>query len=136
LNLIAAAQDIKKSYFYMVANLKLLHPDDQIEMPDMNIIVNPAFLRVDDAQSNTDALADFVTKKKPIAGALEKRRQQRNQCEYNQPGLAQTLHVLLKSLAQPDIHVNTRAQSITDPIYKSGRAVLNRFAEGQRAGLR
>jgi flagellar biosynthesis chaperone FliJ len=89
---IAASNNVEVTDPYVVIHLDLLYPDDQIEMSNLNIIVDPAFRRIDNAQTDANSLADLVTKKQAIAGALEKRREQSDAREHSQPGFAQALH--------------------------------------------
>jgi flagellar biosynthesis/type III secretory pathway chaperone len=57
-------------------------------MTNLNVVVDQAFAGIDNANANAHALADLVTKKQTIAGALEKRRQQRDEREHSQSGFA------------------------------------------------
>jgi hypothetical protein len=49
MNFVATPDNIQVSYLYVVANLKLCYPDDQIKMPNLNVIVDPAFPHIDNA---------------------------------------------------------------------------------------
>jgi len=70
MNFISPSYDIQVPDSYMVTHLELLHPDDQIKVSNPHIIVDAAFLRVDDAQADAHLLADLVTKKQAIAGTF------------------------------------------------------------------
>jgi hypothetical protein len=72
MNFVAASYYVQMSNSYVVVNLQLLHSDNQIKMTNLHVIVNPAFLRVDDAKSDAHALSDFITTTQAITGALKK----------------------------------------------------------------
>ncbi|MBA2703364.1 MAG: hypothetical protein H0U60_05890 [Blastocatellia bacterium] len=88
MNFVTTSNYVQVANPNMVAHLQLLDADYQIEMPNRNVIADPAFPDVDDAQANPHSLSDFVTKKQPIAGTLQKRWQQRNNGKQSQPGFA------------------------------------------------
>jgi hypothetical protein len=72
----------------MIANLEPLHSDNQIEVSNLDVVVDPAFAGVDDADANAHALTDLVTKKQTIAGTLQKRRHKRDAREHSQSRFA------------------------------------------------
>jgi hypothetical protein len=49
MNFISASYDVQVSDFYVVLNFQPLHPDDQIKVSNLNVVIDPAFIRVDNA---------------------------------------------------------------------------------------
>jgi hypothetical protein len=81
-NFVAAANNIQMPDADVVSDYQLLDPDKDIQMTDSYVIINPAVLRVDYAQTNTNTFADSITEKPAIEGALEKRREQGHAPEH------------------------------------------------------
>jgi hypothetical protein len=72
----------------VVSKLQLLNSDYQIKMSNLNVIVNPALFRVDDAQSDAHSFPDSITKEQTITGAFEKRGQQGDKEQQDESGFA------------------------------------------------
>jgi len=60
----------------VIAQHQFFHADKNVEMPDLGIIVYLTASRIDYAQADPHAPADLITKKKPVAWPLQKRRKQ------------------------------------------------------------
>jgi hypothetical protein len=70
MNFVAASYYVQVSDSYVVINLKLLQSNNQIKMPNLNVVVDPALADIDNAESDTRSLSYFITKKQTIAGAF------------------------------------------------------------------
>ena len=88
---------------HMIANLQFFHSDNNIQMPDLNVISDSAFLRIEDAYADAHTLADLVTKKQAINGTLQERGKETDNRKCDQSEFAHLMHVLqvttLKQLA-------------------------------------
>jgi hypothetical protein len=66
-------------------------------MTYQRIVVDPARAGIDYAEPNEHASPDLITKKQPVSRTLEKRRQQRDSSEQQQPLFACSMHLLSRS---------------------------------------
>jgi hypothetical protein len=70
MNFVAASYYVQVPDPYMVANVELLHPEDQIEMANLNVVVNPALPRINDAEADSNAFADVIVEEESVARPL------------------------------------------------------------------
>jgi hypothetical protein len=83
-NFIATTNNIQMTDSDVVAQLKLLHSNNQIQVSNLNVIIDLARTRINYTEPDVHALSDFVAKKQTIAGALCERWEQSDQCEQEQ----------------------------------------------------
>jgi hypothetical protein len=76
----------------VVLNRQFFDARENVEMADADVVVNQTFAGVDDAHAESDAFPDFVAKEPTIKAAFQKRRQRREQSQYQQTGSACSLH--------------------------------------------
>jgi hypothetical protein len=65
----------------VITDDELSYTYDDVKMTYPNVVVNRAFLRIDDAQTDLNTLADTIAKTDPVEWAFQKGRQQRDQTE-------------------------------------------------------
>src|SRR5712692_10133277 len=77
---------------HVISDGQLLYANDDVEVSDPHVVVDPAFADIDDAEAKVDALADLVTEQKPVTWSHQKRRQHRNQGQHKRPKFAYSMH--------------------------------------------
>src|ERR1051325_442265 len=70
----------------MISEGEFINADYQIKVTDGHVVVDATLCRINQAETDLYPLTNLVTKKQPGAGPFEKRGQQGNHGEPEQPG--------------------------------------------------
>jgi len=93
-NLLSTANNIHMSNPYMITDYDLFYAEHKVEMADRSIITYLTFTGIDNAQSDSNSLTNFVAEENPITRSFYEARQQCYEPEHGQPEFAGAIHLI------------------------------------------
>src|SRR4051812_27335294 len=73
---------------HMVTHKQIVHPEDHIEVTNLNAVFDDAMRRVDDTESNAHALADAIAEQEAQTRPHQERWENRNRSQNKQTKFA------------------------------------------------